>query len=307
MGIFDDDNDGYPAFAAAIPPRRGEGMGGGGGGVDLPAFVESRMGGSVTLESPFADDKLPLGVITTMPAQDQTIIEANLREDLKGENLYTPGSWVLTIDAFAEYFQDVPAGLTRGILPIRARINIATGGSTQQFETDVRNQSFQLPAANVKVDIGWHDYVPQVNAALGWQYQIPRKTVVRAQIQRGYSNGRATRSQYIQQPDPATGVSSGVGYAIPNFARCLRVWGIRDQLNPAATGFWDLTAAGGRIRITGEDAASGVVADQIIYYSANLVDPGGVPVPTNAQAYAYYIPAGGPNLMIGPLEWELSL
>lgn len=266
----------------------------GGGHASAPQFTQSRMGDSVTLVRPASVPALiPDGSpATPLPRVAQAILEVDLMstQDQKAA-LYGAGSWVLTLDATATYQELGPVDGNR-ILPVRAIVTIGTGGAAQQFEVDVRNTSFQLPAANVKIVIDWDEQVPACDLGDGWI--MPDRVRVVASLQRGFSQGRATRSLWLAQTPSV--ILFG---AVPNFAKCVRLWGGLARSEALWADF-----------LLSFNTDREVAGSELIQYTgAQLLNPSGVPVPTLAQSWALATPAFvvGTNMAFGPLEFDVVL
>lgn len=233
-----------------------------------------------------------------IPDSTQPLLEV----DLSGEK-DSSGSWVLTIDHEAT-FRDQngdPAGNGVYVVPLVATVSLGTGGSQQTFQTDCKNQSFQVPGANIKVSCNWDTSIPANSAAFfgGNNWQFPTKVEVRASIQRGFSTGIARRTQLL----PSYGVAPAQPFLvvgkIPNFATCFRVWGDRNSI------FFQPDPVGGSVTMWAEAAQGGSSfgGKLIQYFGPNLVNPSGVPVPAHAQNY--FFSGGGAGLYA--LEWDLKL
>lgn len=303
------------------PPRRFRGasyalpfVGGALGGAMDPRpmqFDESRMGGVETLVRPAQVPAVigPREPATPIPSKRVRILEVNLKETQRDKaRLYDAGAWILTLDNVATFSAQAPgpADLLFPIVPVRAIITIGTGGSSLNFETDTRNQSFQLPGAYVAVDIDWDASVPENGAEDTWNWVLPDSVKVKAQIQRGFATNNATRTIYTTLL--GGGRTSSVWLPVPQFARCVKVWGQRYSIagpDYATLPFWthdDVESA--KLEFTSE-TISGSGSLLVDYRGNNLLNPSGVPVPNVAQWWRL---TGNPAPeSAGPVEFTLGL
>lgn len=259
-------------------------------------FFSSRLGNTVDLQwkgpdrLPFSNDPQAL------PQDGQLILEADLSGTQPGL-AWTAGAWVLTIDAFAEWTSP-PTGTEDTIIPVRASVSIGTGGSSQTFDVDVRNNSFQLPGANVRVVVNWDETVPASPAFFTRRWRLPQRVRVVAQLQRGFSSNPAKRTLWL----PTGWQGQPVAGKIPNFARCARVLGNRVTLDPY---FQDSQTF---LSFYTEDSANGI--NLLAARGTNLVNPSGIPVPNMAQNWYLFGPPFGSPLaprMPPALEFDVLL
>jgi len=255
-------------------------------------FRQSPLGGVETLRNPFATNTISVPAGTTLAIPDKTvrILEANL---LEGDSpIFSSGSWVLTLDSIATF--DVSAS-PNTIVPIHAKVALGTGGARQEFTVDARNTSFQLPASNITVDIGFDRTLPAITDAVTNAWIFPSSVRVFASLQRGVSNGQATRTIWLPT---STSAAVAVEGAIPNFARCFRAWAaVRGVANPFFTS--------GDVQMRKEPGSASLSNIMIDYFGPNLVNPVGVPVPTQAQYWQFN--SGATSSNIQALEFDITL
>jgi hypothetical protein len=262
-------------------------------------FFSSRLGNTVDLvwrgQNPVTSAPDPGPQI---PREDVLLLEADLSGTQPGKP-WDSGSWVLTLDDRAS-FSDGPTSPTspqRMICPTVARIAIGTGGATQLVEVDTRNNSFQLPAANVSIRIGWDDRLPPIlGATAGAGYFLPDSVRVWGQLQRGFSSSSGKRTILLPY---WVNTNDSPRYAVPPFARCARVWGQR------GSAFF----TSGALDFLGETPAQPYQFSDplIIYPGPRLENPAGVPVPARAQSFRIRPQGVPPGGTIWGVEFDVSL
>ena len=275
-----------------------------------PRFYDSaKFGNVVTFQAPLGTNPpwVSRGVCVAtnqeerIPSDVKPLLEVDLSQASTGD---ASGSWVLTIDQETEFANVVgPGSSGEFVCPLVVTISLGTGGSQQTLQTDARNQSFQVPGANVRVSVGWDDFLPPwYSPSSGTQWIFPTKTTVRASIQRGFSSGTARRTQLL----PKWSASRLDPYfaRIPNFATCFRVWGERTDPFFGAVN-------GGKVAIFGDISQNGAFfgGKQITYKGQNLENPAGVPCPAHGQDFVIT-----PGLNVSPfnsglysIEWDVRL
>lgn len=263
-------------------------------------FFSSRLGNTAQLR--WAGANPIVTSVPTPPNEDVLLLEADL-SGTQNRDEWSAGSWVLTLDDQAS-FSGGPAGPSdpnRMICPTVARVTIGTGGAAQTFDVDTRNNSFQLPAANVSVRVGWDRTLPELyGGAPGMGYWLPDVVRIVGTLQRGFSAGTAKRT--ILLPQWVGGATqNSPRFRVPNFARCFRLW------SPRTAAFF--TSPSGIVNFYGEDEAQPyqLAAPLMTYPAANLVNPSGVPVPARAQSWQL-LPAGvSPGFQLWGAEFDLTL
>jgi hypothetical protein len=267
-------------------------------------FQSAKFGNIIEIVPPF----LPLPqylapgriqAVTTpvpLPKVRQPLLEADLTVPELRE---TSGSWVLSIDTETTITAPrSPSEIENFVCPVVCEVSLGSGGASQVFECDARNQSFQVPAAYIKVVAKWPDSVPPwgwSTAGAGWAF--PDKITVRATLQRGYSSGRATRTILAAKLGPSV---TTWNEKIPNFARCFRVWG--DRTDP----FFGTSPTGLVQFFTEIDSLGAGWGPQMLYNAnPNLLNPAGVPVPVEAQEYLYSLSSGDSSIY--SFEFDLNL
>ena len=232
-----------------------------------------------------------------LPRWGQALLEVDLTKTSQG---FDSGSWVLTLDADTVFnAPSNPSTPSEFIVPAHIQVEIGTGGGRQIFDVDVRNQSFQLPASNVKVSVVLDEWIPPAQGGLGSGFTIPTKMTVRGALQRGVSAGRATRTLWT--PYYNGGAPPGARWPyqkIPNFARCMRALGDR-------TSGW--FTDGSVSLFTEVNNSSGYYGDAIMVYpGARFVNPAGLPVPAMAQSFL--LDPGSPSAFrIYAFEFDIAL
>jgi len=272
-------------------------------------YDSAKFGNVVTFQAPLGDNPpwVSRGVCVgtnqaeRIPSDVKPLLEVDLSHASAGD---ASGSWVLTIDQETE-FEGIlgPGSFGEFVCPLVVTISIGTGGSQQTLQTDARNQSFQVAGANLRVSVGWDDFLPPMYSlpGLGTQWIFPTKTTVRASIQRGFSSGIARRTQLL----PKWSASRLDPYfaRIPNFATCFRVWGERTDPFFGAVN-------GGKVAIFGDISQNGAFfgGKQITYKGQNLENPAGVPCPAHGQDFLIT-----PGLLsffdsqLYSIEWDVRL
>jgi hypothetical protein len=241
-------------------------------------FFSSRLGNTQTLEWPLATQPPASATPTRIPDQSVCLLEA----DLSNLERWDAGSWVLTLDAVAEY--EPEAGQFEGIpiLPAKATVSLGAGGASLEFEVDVRNNSIALPAANVRVLVGWDAALPPNTATTApVLFLCPKRVRISGVLQRSFSAGPGKRTLVLPQSE--TGAWN-YRAAIPNFARCLRYWGGR-TLNAGPSYGAELH----QWRV--DRLLGGRPLDQI--QMSRFANPSGLPVPSWAQDWEVSSPAIG--------------
>lgn len=268
-------------------------------------FDSSKFGNAVKFPPPPFTPPNLTGIVfpspnpTPIPSHRQALIEVDLSTQDMREGA---GSWVFTCDTNTKVAPLLgPSQPFFAVCPLVCTISIGSGGMQQTFQCDARNQSFQLPAANVKIFVDWDQTLPPwywSSAGAGWVF--PTEAEVVANIQRAFSQGRATRSIQVAHFSGGNAVQYGT---IPNFARCVRLWGPRND------GFWTDPTPGTLTFYCDQDTSGNGLGKIISYSPANLLNPAGVPVPVGAQ-YWELIASGGAVASAGnlySLEFDLNL
>lgn len=287
-------NHGYvQSGIGGAPPQYGESLDSARLGASVEVDFSKILAGNLFYTS--SNSPFPNGFKT--PQWAQSLLEVDLTKTSQG---FDSGSWVLTLDAETQFnAPSNPSTPAEFIVPAHIRVEIGTGGGRQIFEVDVRNQSFQLPASNVKVVVELDSFIPPAEGGLGAGFTIPTNMIVRGALQRGVSAGRATRTlwtpYYVGGSPPA---NRWPYQKIPNFARCMRVLGDR-------TSGW---FGDGEIALYTEvNNSSGYFGSALMRYpGARFENPSGLPVPAMAQSWL--LDPGSPTTFrVFGVEFDISL
>jgi hypothetical protein len=280
--------------------------------MSLSQLLNSRSGSvaRLTLPSGFTQLIPPLSGTLALPRERIQIVQQDLAEiacelGLK-DKMLDAGSWSLILDHQAIYPTPLPgAPFSIPICPTRAIVNIGSGGSRNEFETDTKNQVFAMPGQTVTVDVAWDESLPamQVSGVNSWV--LPSEVVITATLQRSFTSNRATRSIWVPQYDPALG--GAIQGKVPNLARCVRVWGRREiGATPPDDAQFFLGPAFGYLNFYAEKFPALASYPLMQYRGDTLMNPAGVPVPALAESFYLFVPPLQQPLL-GPVEFELGL